>query len=798
MSAWNLRFMACARASVLLALAAAPAASATAYWPASDAALADRAPVIVEARVVSREASPAPGAPATEYLIEIERVLGGSPAGSTLLVRVPGGVGPDGIGLMVLGAPSFRVGEHALLFLRPEEDGSYSLFNLAMGAFHRVETPGRAFWVRGLRGVNQAAWALGPQVMRAEGGDPPRDAARFTAWLEDRALGVRRPADYIARPSRSELRHISAAYQLHYDQLTGLNLRWFAFDEGRAVRWVSDAKGQAGVPGGGHAELQRALAAWNAEPKTNVNFVYGGQTEVGDGLRAQDGRNTLAFDVKRNSFSQCELPEFYVTWAFWYDNKKTRNFRGRQVIEILEGDIEFNTGFSCYFDAIPDPVKKSKNAEEFLANSLGHILGLAFSEDREALMWAFPHEDGRGARLHPDDQLGLQQLYGPGSSSSGPCKSNTTTLCLLKNRFRVEVTFNNQYNGTSGVAKAIRSTDVAGFFYFYDATNFELMVKILNFGDSVKVFYGQLTDLQFTMTVTDTQTGAIENYRNTPGNCGGLDQVFGGASTGASSIGEPLAAAAATCKAGPNTLCFLKGRYKVEVDWRNQYNSSSGRGGAIRSSDLTGLVYFTDKSNIELVIKMLQFPDSVMIFYGALSDLEYTIYLTDLQTGAIKQYRNPAGRFCGGLDPNVNAPTGAVTSWNLTHRFVSVTGPDNCWVREQRERLTTTWAVVPNQPMRVTRENAAIAIDAQFEIGTPYTFVGTVNGDEVSATDDRAGAVGTCSDGSRFEQRPGVASLSGRFSADGRELTATVVNSYQLTSGGEVKYTWNWVATRTN
>ena len=94
----------------------------------------------------------------------------------------------------------------------------------------------------------------------------------------------------------------------------------------------------------------------------------------------------------------------------------------------------------------------------------------------------------------------------------------------------------------------------------------------------------------------------------------------------------------------------LTGRFRAEVDWRNQFNGTSGRGGAIRSSDVTGLVYFTDSTNIELVVKMLDFGGPVKLFYGALSDLEYTLRVTDTSTGETNTYFNPAGRYCGGID----------------------------------------------------------------------------------------------------------------------------------------------------
>jgi len=35
---------------------------------------------------------------------------------------------------------------------------------------------------------------------------------------------------------------------------------------------------------------------------------------------------------------------------------------------------------------------------------------------------------------------------------------------------------------------------------------------------------------------------------------------------------------------------------------------------------------------------------------GSLSNLEYTLTVTDTKTGAVKTYRNPAGRYCGGTE----------------------------------------------------------------------------------------------------------------------------------------------------
>jgi hypothetical protein len=43
---------------------------------------------------------------------------------------------------------------------------------------------------------------------------------------------------------------------------------------------------------------------------------------------------------------------------------------------------------------------------------------------------------------------------------------------------------------------------------------------------------------------------------------------------------------------------------------------------------------------------------------------------------------------------------------------------------------------------------------------------------------------------------PGVSVFSGQFTADDQLLTATEVNSYPLTSGEIVSYTWAWQGKR--
>src|SRR5262249_50647743 len=151
-----------------------------------------------------------------------------------------------------------------------------------------------------------------------------------------------------------------------------------------------------------------------------------------------------------------------------------------------------------------------------------------------------------------------------------------------------------------GIGRAVPATDVTGYFSFGDPANLELLVKILDFGGGTfKVFYGELTNLKFTLTVTDTQTGKFRTYENTTGDCGGIDQGYFAKASGEAGSPAPApasvltaaataetAAASGSCRSDRTTLCLLDGRFAVQVDWSNPGNGTSGQGGPDQLSNL--------------------------------------------------------------------------------------------------------------------------------------------------------------------------------------------------------------------
>jgi hypothetical protein len=105
-------------------------------------------------------------------------------------------------------------------------------------------------------------------------------------------------------------------------------------------------------------------------------------------------------------------------------------------------------------------------------------------------------------------------LFAPAEPASAqtPCVANATTLCLNNSRFKV--------SGTSGVGTGIPLTGDTGEFWFFSANNIELVVKVVDgraFNNHYWVFYGALSDVAYTITVTDSTTGAVKTYSNPQG-----------------------------------------------------------------------------------------------------------------------------------------------------------------------------------------------------------------------------------------------------------------------------------------
>ncbi len=94
------------------------------------------------------------------------------------------------------------------------------------------------------------------------------------------------------------------------------------------------------------------------------------------------------------------------------------------------------------------------------------------------------------------------------------CQNGDQNLCINNNRFDVQVYYSTLL-GDSGMGEAVPLTPDSGYFWFFNDTNVELLVKVLD-GTTINghfwFFWGAMTDVQYTITVTDMETGAVRTY----------------------------------------------------------------------------------------------------------------------------------------------------------------------------------------------------------------------------------------------------------------------------------------------
>ena len=98
------------------------------------------------------------------------------------------------------------------------------------------------------------------------------------------------------------------------------------------------------------------------------------------------------------------------------------------------------------------------------------------------------------------------------------CVGSDTVLCL-SDRFQVEATWQT-LSGESGVGHAMNLTTESGYFWFFDPSNVEVLVKALDacaIGSGQWFFAVGLTNVGVQLTVTDTFTGEVKTYGNTAG-----------------------------------------------------------------------------------------------------------------------------------------------------------------------------------------------------------------------------------------------------------------------------------------
>lgn len=94
----------------------------------------------------------------------------------------------------------------------------------------------------------------------------------------------------------------------------------------------------------------------------------------------------------------------------------------------------------------------------------------------------------------------------------------------------------------------------------------------------------------------------------------------------------------------PSALPLHGGRFHVEATFRDPRTGIVGVAESRALTNDTGLLWFFDSNNVELVVKVLDgcaVNDHFWFFAAGLTDVEVNITVHDTTNGSLKQYRNP-------------------------------------------------------------------------------------------------------------------------------------------------------------
>ncbi len=611
---------------IAAALIAAPA-EAIVYVTPTDESMVDRSPVIVFGEILAAEPAPVDGRLSTDFLFQVEDVLKGFVPGSVIVVRQPGGRGPDGLVGAVMGLPTLAEGDRVLLFLDPA-NAVYRAVELGLGIFFEVPMPGGAVLLREPSLGEEMSVPGSPAAQRER--SQPRRAQPFRRWIADRAVGIERPADYFA-PESGDPAAIAQAFRLTVTpgqcDRPGMYLRWREFDRGRGVGFLVQESGQPGVPGGGMAQVLAAMRAWNEDPRSRARLISLGRADEQFSLDA-DERNSISFEDPHDEIAGSFVPHqggvLAINWVFFYCDQETEPHGipgggSRRALAIVESNVTTQDGFGDWLAGRPNP---RLNFEEIMAHELGHALGIGHACSpldgppcdeltNEALMRATAHGGGRGGRLSRDDRNAVRALY-PEVDGVGPAAATDLTVSAIS-QTELELRWRDQSS---------------------DETFFDI--------------YERMVDSDFERIATLARNSTSVVIQNIPPATYRAYQVVArhdrGSAEPTPEAGATTFAEVADCVEDDDTLCLNDGRFRVEVRWETSEGGDRGRAAGLNRD--TGDFWFFSADNIELVVKVLDgcsVNERYWVYAGGLTDVKVIMTVIDSDTGVAATYYNPPG-----------------------------------------------------------------------------------------------------------------------------------------------------------
>ncbi len=142
---------------------------------------------------------------------------------------------------------------------------------------------------------------------------------------------------------------------------------------------------------------------------------------------------------------------------------------------------------------------------------VGQLFGSCGPNPAEGCLATNQEVDGAFSATFPDVAAFLAATV-----DTSPCASGPATLCLDGGRFEVKTRWRTPQGG-EGDGQRVPLTADTGYFWFFNASNVEMVLKVLN-GCAINsrywVFAGGLTNVYTEMRVRDTASGFSKTYEN--------------------------------------------------------------------------------------------------------------------------------------------------------------------------------------------------------------------------------------------------------------------------------------------